>query len=212
MYKTCLLLLLVLPSALHAESSASSTSSAPLFSEGGAVIPQPETSQGFFDKGILAPTVHDAPVGAFTGSFVYQYSPNADGANRSLMGWSAVPEINLTKHIGLQAEFAGLYMRGVYPGQSRLMIAAGPRITLLPHSRLSPFLFGEAGEIRSTNQANDVSDWDPVAAGGFGFGYKLTRGLSLQLVPGEYVGQLQYDGSWSHSFTSSVGITFNLYR
>jgi hypothetical protein len=213
MYKVCLTLLLALPAALYAQSPDSQSSSMSGTSGSAAVSSQqPTTSGGFFNRGIFAPTVHDSPVGSFTASYVYQFSPNMVGADRTLMGWSATPEVNFTKYLGLQAEFTSLYMRGVYPGQSRLMMAAGPRFNFAPRSKFRPFAFLEGGEIRSTAKANDISDWNPVATGGIGFDYKISRGVAFQLIPGEYVGQLQDDNSWNHSFMSKAGITFNLYR
>jgi len=152
------------------------------------------------------------PVGSLTESFVYVFNDAQYGHNRSLMGWSTVPEVNLTNHIGFEGDFASLYVRSIYPGQGRLLIAAGPRFNFAPHSRIKPFLFAEAGEMRLTTQYSPIKDWNPVVKGGFGFEYRVTRGLALTLVPGEYLGQYQDDGSWNHSFTSRVGITFNLYR
>jgi hypothetical protein len=46
------------------------------------------------------------PRGSLTASYVYQFVDSQNGNNRSLMGWSAVPEFNFTRHIGLQADFA----------------------------------------------------------------------------------------------------------
>jgi hypothetical protein len=212
MYKVCLTLLLTLPVVLHAQSPDSQSSSMSGASGNASVASQPTSSGGFFNRGMFAPSVHDAPVGSFTASYVYQFAPHLLGADRSLMGWSATPEVNFTKYLGLQAEFTSLYMRSVYPGQSRLLMAAGPRFNFAPHSKLRPFAFLEGGEVRSTTKANDISDWNPVATGGIGFDYKISRGVSFQLIPGEYVGQLQDDNSWNHSFMSKAGITFNLYR
>jgi hypothetical protein len=227
MYRICLALLLTVPAGLSAQSSdgASSSSStvasasdattsgaAAAPADSAAPAPQAASSQRFFDRGVFTARKHDTPVGSFTASYVYQYAPNEDGANRSLMGWSATPEVNFTKYIGLQAEFTSLYMRSVYPGQSRLMMAAGPRFTFAPHSKLTPFAFAEAGQMRSTAQLSDVSDWNTVAAGGIGFDYKVTRGMAFQLIPGEYVGQQMDNGDWNHTFMSKAGITFNLYK
>jgi hypothetical protein len=236
MYKICLVFLLAAPVALYSQSSngqsssvmvadhssVSSGSSSATGLDGGAAAPEggaamqgPQSStqpQGFFRRGFLAPSVHDAPVGSFTASYVYQFAPNYVGADRSLMGWSAMPEVNFTKYLGLQAEFTGLYMRGVYPGQNRLMMAAGPRVTLAPHSKFTPFLFAEGGEIRATQQLSDVSDWNPVVSGGIGLNYEITRGVSFELIPGQYVGQLEDNHDWNHSFMTKAGITFNLYR
>jgi hypothetical protein len=217
MYRACLLFLLAVPVALHSQSFVNSSSST---SDGGSAEvaavsidqQQPVPSGGFFRRGMFTPSVHDAPVATFTASYTYQYAPDYVGADRSLMGWSATPEVNFAKYLGLQAEFTGLYMRSVYPGQNRLMMAAGPRINFMPHSRFAPFVFMEGGEIRATNKATDIADWNPVASAGFGVNHKLSRGISLQLIPGQYIGQLQDNGSWNHSFMTKAGITFNLYK
>ena len=57
-----------------------------------------------------------------------------------------------------------------------------------------------------------LRDWNPVGKGGFGFEYRVSRGVAVTLVPGEYLGQYQGDGSWNHSLTTRGGITFNVYR
>jgi len=222
MYKLFLTTLLVLPAALLAQSSDSQGSSNSGSTASVPAAPQTQTqtsasSRRFgFIPGmgmIFGGDMRDSPVGSLTASYVYVFQDSQYGNNRSLMGWSVVPEVNFTKYLGLQAEFTSLYMRSVYPGQSRFLIAAGPRINLAPHSRVRPFLFAEGGEIRSTTKANDIADWNPVAKGGFGFDYKITRGLSFQLIPGEYMGQyLEATGDWQHNFTTRAGITFNLYR
>jgi hypothetical protein len=217
MYKQLFTLLLALPVALSAQSPDGQSSSMAGTGSGASTsatmaAPQDTSSEKFFRRGIFAPSVHDAPVGSFTASYVYQFAPDLVGADRSLMGWSATPEVNFTKYLGLQAEFTSLYMRGVYPGQSRLMMAAGPRFNFAPHSKIRPFVFAEGGEIRATTKANDIADWNPVASGGFGFDYKITRGIAFQLIPGQYVGQLQSNDEWNHSFMAKAGITFNLYR
>jgi hypothetical protein len=215
--------MLAVPVGLHAQGGevASSSSSlslpatldSPASSAAATTTAAPQqTSDGFFDRGFFAPSVHDAPVGSVSFSYVYQFAPDLVGADRSLMGWSVTPEVNFRKYIGLQAEFTSLYMRAVYPGQSRLMMAAGPRFTFAPHSRFTPFAFAEGGEIRATTKANDISDWNPVASAGFGVDYKITRGISFQLIPGQYVGQLQDNDNWNHSFMAKAGITFNLYK
>jgi hypothetical protein len=153
-----------------------------------------------------------APAGSLTESFVYVFNDAQNGHNRSLMGWSVVPEINLAKRFGLEGDFASLYVRSVYPGQGRLLIAAGPRYTFAPRSKVTPFVFAEGGEMRLSTQFSPIKDWNPVAKGGFGFEYRVTPGFALTLVPGEYLGQYQDNGLWKHSFTSRVGLTFSLRR
>ncbi len=220
MFKTLLACLLVLPVGLQAQSAeiASSSSSLPVADAAASpapvamTSPKQETRGGFFHKGIFAPSVKDAPIGTFTASYVYQYAPNYVGANRSLMGWSITPEVNFTSHLGLQAEFTGLYVNGINIQENRLIIAAGPRYNFAPHSRLSPFAFGEAGQIRETSGASRITNWNTLASGGFGVDYKLSRSFSFQLIPGQYIAQVVDDGTWNHSFMTKAGITFNLYK
>ena len=153
-----------------------------------------------------------SPRATFTENFIYVFNDAQDGHNHSLMGWSVVPQVKLVKHIGFQGEVASLYVRSVYPGQSRFLMASGPRFTFAPRSRFTPFVFAEGGEMRLTTQHSPIKDWNPVAMGGFGFAYRASRNLAFTLVPGEYLGQHQDDGSWNHSFASRVGITFNLFQ
>ncbi|WP_169747076.1 hypothetical protein [Edaphobacter aggregans] len=133
--------------------------------------------------------------------------------NRSLMGWSVVPTYNFTRHLGFQADFTSLYMRGVVVGEKRLLIAAGPRYTFAPRSRFTPFAYAEAGEMRTTTKANDVSDWNPVVRTGIGFDCKGIYGLGFQIIPAEYIGEkVEWRDTWNHSFAARAGIVFNLYK
>lgn len=163
-----------------------------------------------------------APVGSLTANMVYlddtsQAYPLHVGTlgtrgihDRSLFGWSAVPEVNLTKHIGLQGDFGTLYMRSVYPGQTRTILAAGPKITFAPHSRVTPFVYGEGGEMRYSVQYIPVKTWMPVAKAGIGFDYRIKPGFGITLVPGEYMATYQDTNTWNNSFEAKIGITFNL--
>jgi hypothetical protein len=153
----------------------------------------------------------EKPVGSISENFVYDYAPGEYGANRSLMGWSVVPSLTPAHGFGLQAEFESLYMRSVYPGQSSVVMMAGPRYTLAPRRRFTPFVFAEAGEERLETQYKRNVDWEPVAAGGFGFQSRVTQHFGVTLVPGEWLGlRHDYNGSWDQSFTTRIGLTFYL--
>ncbi len=164
-----------------------------------------------------------APVGSLTANFVYMFDtaqtypfhvdvpPNGlVPHDRSLFGWSAVPEVNLLKWAGLQGDFGTLYMRSVYPGLTRETFAAGPKFTLAPHARVTPFVYVEGGMARFAAQYNPVRTWMPVYKGGFGFDYRISPGFGMTLVPAEYVGTDQDNRTWNHSFEEKIGITFNL--
>ena len=153
----------------------------------------------------------EKPVGSFTENYVYVYEPGQYGANRSAMGWSVMPSLTPVHGFGLQADFESLYVRSIYPGVSQVIMAAGPRYTMAPRSRFTPFIFGEAGEMRIETQRRRNVDWEPVAKAGFGFQSRLTQHFGVTLVPGEWLGErYDYNGSWNQNFTSRVGITFYL--
>jgi hypothetical protein len=154
----------------------------------------------------------ETPIGSFTGNYVYQFNDAQYGHNRSLMGWSAVPEVNFTRHLGFQGDFSTMYVRSIYPGETHFLMSAGPRYTFAPRSRFTPFIYAEGGEMRISKQRTNIKDWNPIVRGGFGFEHRISKGIAFTLVPGEYLGQYQDDGSWNHSFSTHAGITFNLYK
>jgi len=159
------------------------------------------------------PFEQKGPVATITTSASYIYGePLNTSQNHSLWGWSVVPEVNLNKHLGIQADFASYYMQSVYPGQSRFLMAAGPKFSFATRSRLTPFVFAEGGEMRLTFQRSLYRDWDPVAKAGFGFQYRVSRGIEFTLVPGEFIAHNLDNGSWNQDFTARAGITFNLFR
>jgi hypothetical protein len=159
--------------------------------------------------GVALAQSRPAPVGSLSANYVYMYNTDQFGHNRSLMGWSAVPEVNVLKHIGIQGDFGELYMMGITPNQSRLVMAAGPRFTFAPRSRFTPFVYGEAGEMRFNTHFGQTY-WLPIAKGGIGLEHRVSDSFAVTLVPGEYFGTYQDDGSWNNSFEARVGFTFNL--
>ena len=152
------------------------------------------------------------PVGSLTESMVYVFNDAQYGHNRSMFGWSVVPAVDLTHHLSFEGDFATLYIRSIYPGQSRFLVAAGPRFDFAPRYKVTPFIFAEGGEMRLSTQYSPIKDWNPVGKGGFGFEYHISPGIGVTLVPGEYLGQYLDNGVWNHSYTARVGITWNLYK
>ena len=233
MYKLCLALFLTAPAALLAQgltdtsasaaapNASSSTSSAdgasapastPMATENPAADSASKAKGGRYFARFMDKPDKQAPVGSLAATYTYVASGKISGNNRSLMGWTVTPEVNFTRHLGLQADFTSLYVRSIYPGQTRLLIAAGPRYNFAPSAKINPFLFAEGGEIRISTKANAIKDWNPVAKGGFGFDYKIARGFGLELIPGEYIGQHSDNDSWMHSFSARAGVVFNFYK
>jgi hypothetical protein len=211
MKKFVILLLSLIPTAAFGQGSdaSSSSSSAGPASESSEVAPQttPMSSPSYDTSH------HEAPVASVAMHYNYQFQTSPYGGNRSLMGWSVVPEVRLMHHISLQADFTSLYMQGIAVGEKRLLIAAGPRYTLTPRSRFTPFVYGEAGEMRTTTKANDVSDWNPVVRVGIGADFKGKHGVGFQFIPAEYIGEkVEWRNQWNNSFSARAGIVFNLYK
>jgi hypothetical protein len=128
------------------------------------------------------------------------------------MGYSATPEIDIVPRLGMQGDFETVWVRAIrYPDQGRILMAAGPRFNFSPRHHVNPFAFAEGGEVRLSTSLKPVN-WNPIVKAGFGFEYKLNPHFSLQIVPGEYLGQLLDNGTWDHAYTSRVGIKFNLTR
>jgi hypothetical protein len=153
------------------------------------------------------------PVISLTASAAYIYGQPQAGHDHSLLGWSVVPEINLTNHIGLQVDCASFYMQSANPGQKRLIRAAGPRYSfLLTRFRTMAFVFGEGGEMRVTEKGSVFRDWDPVGIVGVGFKRRIFRNVDLTVVPAEFLGQARDDGYWSNNYAARAGFTYNFYR
>jgi hypothetical protein len=159
------------------------------------------------------PFTQKGPVGSLSATGSYIYGEAQSGTSYSLAGWTATPEVNFTSHIGMQADFSSYYMRNIYPGQSRFLMVAGPRYNFASRSRISPYVFAEGGEMRLTFQRTLFVDWEPMAKAGIGFDYRLSRGIAITLVPGEYLAHMNLNGApLSQDFGGRAGITFNLYR
>ena len=156
-------------------------------------------------------------VGSLAASGIYtrQYTLNSDSVQQ-FAGWAITPEVNLTKHIGFQADFISLYGSDVYPSVNKFTIAAGPRYTFNPYWKATPFVFGEAGETRTTYGRNAFgshpsTDWNPTAKAGIGFDFKVRPNFAIQIVPGEWTAErFDYNSKWQQNYQARLGFVFNL--
>ncbi len=127
-----------------------------------------------------------------------------------MFGWSVVPEVNLTKHLVFKATSSASTSVLSTPARPGLLLLRVRDYNFAPRSKFTPFVFAEGGEMRLSRQRTLAKDWNPVVKGGFGLEHRVSDRFALTLVPGEYLGQYQDDGSWNHSFTARAGLTFNL--
>ena len=151
------------------------------------------------------------PIGSLTASASYIYGESEGGTDHTLWGWSAVPEFNITRRFGMQAEIGSYYER-INPGENRLILSAGPRYNFAPKARFWPFVYAEGGEMRLTFKKSSYRDWDPVARVGVGFERHLARNISVTVIPAEYLAHNLDSGPWVHNFSAHAGFTYSFYR
>jgi hypothetical protein len=168
---------------------------------------------------VLLPLAHSqaiafpgrGPVGSITATGSYIFGESEGGSDHTLWGWSAAPEINITRRIGLQAEIGSYYER-INPGEKRLVLTAGPRYNFSPVLKLWPFVYAEGGEMKLSFKNSSYTDWDPVARVGIGFEHRILRNVSVTVVPAEYLAHNLDAGGWTHDFSAHAGFTYNFYR
>lgn len=158
------------------------------------------------------------------GMFSRQYSLNtqtggqynSDGTVQRFAGWSATGEAKLHKQFSAQVDFLSLYNTNANPHMSKFGIFAGPRYTFHRYWKATPFLFGEAGELRTSygmqNPSNHPGvDWNPAAKAGVGFDMKLSRNFAFQAVPAEWMGErFDWSGKWQNNYQARAGFVFYL--
>jgi hypothetical protein len=110
MYKILALFLFSLPSITLAQTADNTMSSSSAASAPSAPEPAAQRqSMATINNGSVT---HRPPVASVAMHYNYMFQTSPYVGNRSLMGWSVVPEVNLTHRIGFQADFTSLYMRG----------------------------------------------------------------------------------------------------
>jgi opacity protein-like surface antigen len=158
---------------------------------------------------------------SYTGIYTYQnfnHDSIYGATSQNLAGWGITPEINFTRHFGFQGDFVTSYSTDSIPSLTQFTVAAGPRYTMNPYWKGTPFFFGEAGETRISygnfgGNQHPAVDWEPTASAGIGFDVNLTPRFGLQFVPAEWMGQrLDYNGEWQNNFMARFGFVFNFRR
>lgn len=96
-------------------------------------------------------------------------------------GWYALPTVSVTKHLGVFADFTNFYSKG----QNIHGYVFGPMYQFTNESRVTPFVFTGAGDVRTSADAVVANNFAWVV--GSGFLMKLNSWLSLQTIPVEYV-------------------------
>jgi hypothetical protein len=108
--------------------------------------------------------------------------------------------------LAIAADFAGSY--GSYRGarENSHVYAAGPQFSFSNHTRVTPLVYAEAGDSRSS-RAGSVSNAFFFEVGG-GANIKLANRISLQIIPAEY--DFSHPGAARNSYTARAGLVFAL--
>ena len=158
-------------------------------------------------------TTEEVPFVAVSAGFSYLQTDLTDtqgGTGSYQMGWYGIPQVFLTRHISAIADFANF--SNWHAGQTDNVhtFLGGPAYSLGPHWGVDPFVFAEGGATR--NSTAGAIQWDPAAAGGLGMNFKLTKMVSFQVIPGEYIATKLPNGNWQSNFNAKAGFTFTMSR
>ncbi len=132
------------------------------------------------------------------------------GAVSYQLGWYGIPELHLTKHISVIADFTNFSNYHARSGDENVHGFTGGPLYALPVHGVTTFVFAEGGAIRDS-KAGQI-EWNAAAVGGLGFNLKLTHALAFQVVPGEYVATHLPNGNWQSNFNAKAGFVLNTFR
>jgi hypothetical protein len=135
-------------------------------------------------------------------------TPGASGSYQ--MGWYGIPQVYLTKHVSLIADFTNFSNYHAHSTDNLHGFTGGPVYALSAFHGFTPFGFVEGGAVRDSDAG--AVNWDPAAVGGIGFNRKLTHAVSFQVIPGEYVATKLPNGNWQSNFSAKAGFVFTSFR
>jgi len=152
---------------------------------------------------VAQPQENQIDWGSVGGGYLSQITEGTTGDWTSTHGWYVLPTFNINRQVGVFADFANLYGKnenvhvefyGVFHGFGN-------------KTRVTPFIFTGPGYIRASS-AGTISHslgW----CGGGGLTIPLTRRLSFEAIPVEYVINTA-DGSVGNNIVARAGfaITF----
>lgn len=130
---------------------------------------------------LLSGTCFAQSWGSAGGGYIYQLTESAPAHWTSSHGWYGLGTFNINKQVGLFADFANFYATGqnIHVQLYGVFHAFGNK------TRLTPFIFIGPGFIRDS-KAGTVNYSFAACAGG-GFFIRLTRWVSFETIPVEYV-------------------------
>lgn len=160
------------------------------------------------------PAAYEAvPFISVAAGFTYLQTDLTDvtgGAGSFQLGWYGIPELHLTKHISVIADFTNFNNYHAHMTENTHGMTGGPVYALSPIHGVTAFGFVEGGAVRDSKAG--AVNWDPAAVGGVGMNIKLTHAVAFQVIPGEYVATKLPNGNWQSNFNTKAGFVFTSFR
>jgi hypothetical protein len=141
--------------------------------------------------------------GSVGGGYIYQVTEGTTANWTSTHGWYVLPTFNINKQVGVFADFANLYGKAQNTHVELYGISHG----FSNKTRYTPFIFTGPGFIRDSN-AGTISHSFAWCAGG-GLMIRLTRWVSFQTIPVEYVINTA-NGNVGNNFDARAGLAITI--
>lgn len=141
--------------------------------------------------------------GSVGGGYIYQLTEGTTGHWTSTHGWYALWTFNINKQVDVSADFANFYGKG----QNIHVQLYGPFHAFSNKTRYTPFVFIGPGYIRDSSAGTITHSFAWCV--GSGVTIRLTRWVSFQTIPVEYVmNTVNYNvGS---NFVARVGLALTI--
>lgn len=157
----------------------------------------------------MAGHAQETPVVSLSFGYIY-LNAGQNGASRvSLNGWYAIPQYHLSTHWSAIAELTNFY--GTTKGHSTNIhgYTFGPVYSFHALGRVTPFAFGEAGDVRTSAAGVVANNFAFVA--GAGINIKIAGPVALQIIPGDYI-LTTPDAGVLHNYAAQAGLAIDLWR
>jgi hypothetical protein len=141
--------------------------------------------------------------GSVGAGYIYQFTEGSASRWSSSQGWYVLPTLNITKSVGAFADFASFYARD----QNAHAEFYGAFHGFSNPSRYTPFIFIGPGFIRASDRGNVAHSF--AWCTGVGLTVRLTRLVSFQTIPIEYVDNTA-NGNTGNNFVLRAGLALTI--
>lgn len=152
----------------------------------------------FFCEAIAQAQKSQGEWGAVGAGYIYQFTELTNSQWTTNQGWYVLPTFNITKQVGVFADFANFYAKR----QNIHVQLYGAFHGFNNRTRYTPFVFIGPGFIRDSNQGSITRSF--AWCTGAGLDVRLTRLLIFETIPVEYVDN-RANGNNGNNFVLRAG-------